>query len=174
MVAGDQEPKTAGWRRIRRPSWSMIAYGVGLLIVLAVVGMLAMSGLKGGGAGGKKDKGGPGMHGGKSGGGGAKKRPRGGKKGRRGSLPAPSGPEYAALLEANPAGRAEDSTGALDESGETLAESRNVDVSQQVAVGTEAARLDSYPGGPRVGNDREPDVSPGIAEGLPALRAPPA
>jgi hypothetical protein len=161
MAAGDEEPKAAGWRRIRRPSWLMIVYGVGLLVVLGVVGMLAMSGLKGGGGGGKKDKGGAGMHGRKSGGGGAKKRPRGGKKGRRGSLPAPNGPEYALLLEVNPPGALEISARALDEPGETLARPLNDDVFQRVAAGAEAAGFgyDPHRGGPKAG---------------PALRAPPA
>lgn len=156
IVADDEEPKVAGWRRIRRPSWLMIGYGVGLLVVLGVLGMLAMSGLRGGGA--KSDKGGAGMHGRKSGGGGAKKRPRGGKKGRRGSLPAPSGPEYAALLEANPAG-------GLD------------DVLLQVTAGAGQAEAFGHEpefGGPQPECDYEQDVRAGVGDGLPALRAPPA
>jgi hypothetical protein len=164
MVAGDEEPHAAGRRRFRRPSWLMIAYGVGLLVVLGLVGMLALSGLKAG-AGGKKDKGGPGIHGRKNGGGGAKK-PRRGKKGRRGSLPAPSGLQYALLLEANPAG-------ALDEPGEALAEPRNDDA-RQVAAEAGHSGHELEPGGPQAGDDREPDVCPGLVEGLPALRAPPA
>jgi hypothetical protein len=134
----------------------MIAYGVVLLVVLGVLGMLAFSALKGAGA--KNDKGGAGVHGRKSGSGGAKKRPSRGKKGKRGSLPAPSGLEYAALLEANPAR-------GLD------------DVSHQVAAGaeqTEGFGHDPEPGGQQAENDRKPDVRPGVGEGLPALRAPPA
>jgi hypothetical protein len=48
-LAGDDEPEVTEtrWQRVRRPSWLMIAYAIGLLVILGVLGSLALSGTRG-------------------------------------------------------------------------------------------------------------------------------
>ncbi|MGH8630191.1 MAG: hypothetical protein ACREU7_05430, partial [Burkholderiales bacterium] len=80
-VAGSDEPQVTGkrWRRFRRPSWLMIGYAIGLLVILGVLGGLALSGTRGAG---KARKGSEERMGGQRGKG--KGAPRAPKKKRRG------------------------------------------------------------------------------------------